>query len=213
MRVNVKKIGIMIQQNFRSMIVCNFILTNSMGKLVYSDYSFSVLIKFWFQPFSDGRKKHLSRTEKTTIIPYIKRDRNWFIYILEEKWDKIYHSFWHILKIPKKGFENQNTVAVVSKYYFHICHILLEIGKALSNFTSGCKTDAVCRYNRFGICYNKSFTDHAKIFFFFAIDFVYEKKNLLSFNGIIFFIHQIMLSNTISNYMRFGAVSLIWFFF
>ena len=48
MRVNVKKIGIMIQQNFRSMIVCNFILTNSMGKLVYSDYSFSVLIMFWF---------------------------------------------------------------------------------------------------------------------------------------------------------------------
>ena len=188
MRVNVKKIGIMIQQNFRSMIVCNFILTNSMGKLVYSDYSFSVLIKFWFQPFSDGRKKHLSRTEKTTIIPYIKRDRNWFIYILEEKWDKIYHSFWHILKIPKKGFENQNTVAVVSKYYFHICHILLEIGKALSNFTSGCKTDAVCRYNRFGICYNKSFTDHAKIFFFFAIDFVYEKK-ICSHSTELFFLY------------------------
>ena len=66
----------MIQQNFRSMIVCNFILTNSMGKLVYSDYSFSVLIMFWFQPFSDGRKKNLSRTEKATIIPYLKRDRN-----------------------------------------------------------------------------------------------------------------------------------------
>ena len=49
----------MIQQNFRSMIVCNFILTNSMGKLVYSDYSFSVLIIFWFQLFFDGRKKSI----------------------------------------------------------------------------------------------------------------------------------------------------------
>ena len=131
MRVNVKKIGIMIQQNFRSMIVCNFILTNSMGKLVYSDYSFSVLIKFWFQPFSDGRKKHLSRTEKTTIIPYLKRDRNWFIYILEEKWDKIYHSFWHILKIPKKGFENQNTVAVVSIILPHLPYFVRNWQSAL----------------------------------------------------------------------------------
>ena len=74
------------------------------------------------------------------------------------------------------------------KYYFHICHILLEIGKALSNFTSGCKTDAVCRYNRFGICCNKSFNRPRENIFFFAIDFVYEKK-ICSHSTELFFLY------------------------
>ena len=74
MRVNVKKIGIMIQQNFRSMIVCNFILTNSMGKLVLVTTVSVFLLCFGFNFFFMA-EKNLSRTEKITIIPYLKRDR------------------------------------------------------------------------------------------------------------------------------------------